>query len=192
MCAGRTTFHPLVERFCEFDADRVKVALTDSRGAIAALKISHDTRSEFERSQLFAFARSGRRLRRRRQSRALHRPVRQSARGKAARLIAVHAEDDGPPGLCAGRSARSSIFTVIFDPGAVKSQQLEAECHRNIEVIWLLRTLKPDFKTIADFRSENRAAFKAVLPQFALVVQRPQAFRARVAGRGWHAHQGGQ
>ena len=29
---------------------------------------------------------------------------------------------------------------------------------RNIEVIWLLRTLKPDFKTIADFRSDNRAA----------------------------------
>jgi hypothetical protein len=34
------------------------------------------------------------------------------------------------------------------------SRRLEAECHRNIEVIWLLRTLKPDFKTIADFRSD--------------------------------------
>ena len=41
------------------------------------------------------------------------------------------------------------------------SRRLEAECHRNIEVIWLLRTLKPDFKTIADFRSDNRAAFRA-------------------------------
>jgi transposase len=30
------------------------------------------------------------------------------------------------------------------------SRRLEAETHRNIEVIWLLRHLKPDFKTIAD------------------------------------------
>src|SRR6516165_11264636 len=31
------------------------------------------------------------------------------------------------------------------------SRSLEAECHRNVEVIWLLRKLAPDFKTIADF-----------------------------------------
>jgi hypothetical protein len=48
------------------------------------------------------------------------------------------------------------------------SRRLEAECHRNIEV-WLLRTLKPDFKTVADFRSDNRAAFKAVFRQFTLL-----------------------
>ena len=30
------------------------------------------------------------------------------------------------------------------------SRRLEAETHRNIEVIWLLRRLVPDFKTIAD------------------------------------------
>src|ERR1700742_5405713 len=41
------------------------------------------------------------------------------------------------------------------------SRRLEAETHRNIEVIWLLRHLKPDFKTIADFRADNRAAFKS-------------------------------
>jgi hypothetical protein len=35
------------------------------------------------------------------------------------------------------------------------------ECHRNIEVIWLLRGLRPDFKTIADFR-RNRGAFRSV------------------------------
>ena len=36
------------------------------------------------------------------------------------------------------------------------SRRLEAETHRNIEVIWLLRHLKPDFKTIVDFRRDNR------------------------------------
>ncbi len=31
------------------------------------------------------------------------------------------------------------------------SRRLEAETHRNIEVIWLLRHLKPDFKTAGQF-----------------------------------------
>jgi transposase len=38
------------------------------------------------------------------------------------------------------------------------SRRLEAETHRNTEVIWLLRHLKPDFKTIADFRRDKRRA----------------------------------
>src|SRR5277367_3894820 len=49
------------------------------------------------------------------------------------------------------------------------SRRLEAETHRNIEVIWLLRHLKPDFKTIADFRSDNRNAFRLVFRQFVLL-----------------------
>ena len=49
------------------------------------------------------------------------------------------------------------------------SRRLEAETHRNIEVIWLLRHLKPDFKTIADFRRDNHAAFRAVFRQFVLL-----------------------
>jgi transposase len=49
------------------------------------------------------------------------------------------------------------------------SRRLEAETHRNIEVIWLLRHLKPDFKTIADFRRDNHAAFRAVFREFVLL-----------------------
>ena len=52
------------------------------------------------------------------------------------------------------------------------SRRLETECHRNTGVIWLLRTLKPDFKTIADFRRDNRAAFRAVFRQFVLLCRR--------------------
>ena len=48
------------------------------------------------------------------------------------------------------------------------SRQLEKECHRNLELIWLLRKLAPDFKTIADFRRDHRAGFKAVHRQFHL------------------------
>lgn len=46
------------------------------------------------------------------------------------------------------------------------SRRLEAETHRNIEVIWLLRRLRPDFKTIADFRHDNRNAFRQVFREF--------------------------
>lgn len=46
------------------------------------------------------------------------------------------------------------------------SRRLEAECHRNLELIWLMGELKPDFKTIADFRKDNAGAFKAVARQF--------------------------
>ena len=42
------------------------------------------------------------------------------------------------------------------------SRRLEAETLRNLEVIWLLRGLRPDFKTVADFRKDNRPAFKSV------------------------------
>jgi len=49
------------------------------------------------------------------------------------------------------------------------SRRLEGETHRNIEVIWLLRHLKPDFKTIADFRRDNRIAFRQVFREFVLL-----------------------
>lgn len=56
------------------------------------------------------------------------------------------------------------------------SRRLEAETHRNIEVIWLLRHLKPDFKTIADFRSHNRDAFRPIFRQFVLLCRQLDLF----------------
>jgi transposase len=46
---------------------------------------------------------------------------------------------------------------------------LERECQRNLELMWLMRKLRPDFKTIADFRRDNRKAFQGVFRQFVLV-----------------------
>jgi hypothetical protein len=43
---------------------------------------------------------------------------------------------------------------------------LERECARNLELIWLLGRLKPDFKTIADFRRDNGVAIRKVCRQF--------------------------
>lgn len=56
------------------------------------------------------------------------------------------------------------------------SRQLERECHRNLELIWLLRKQAPDFKTIADFRRDHRASFKAVHRQFHLLCHQLQLF----------------
>jgi transposase len=49
------------------------------------------------------------------------------------------------------------------------SRKLERECQRNVELMWLMRKLRPDFKTVADFRKDNRKAFKGVFRQFVLV-----------------------
>jgi len=42
------------------------------------------------------------------------------------------------------------------------SRDLEKECHRNIEVMWLLRCLSPDHNTISNFRRDNPKAIKKV------------------------------
>jgi len=49
------------------------------------------------------------------------------------------------------------------------SRMLEKETHKNTEVMWLLCMLRPDFKTIADFRKDNTKAIKAVSRKFILL-----------------------
>jgi transposase len=46
------------------------------------------------------------------------------------------------------------------------SRRLEAETKRNLEVIWLMRKLSPDHKTISRFRHDNVAALKNVFRDF--------------------------
>ena len=41
------------------------------------------------------------------------------------------------------------------------SRRLEAECRRNVELMWLLGRLYPDHKSIAEFRRMHRAAITA-------------------------------
>ncbi len=50
--------------------------------------------------------------------------------------------------------------------GIRSSRKLEKECHRNMEVMWLLCRLTPDFKTIADFRKDNIDCMKKVFMAF--------------------------
>ena len=49
------------------------------------------------------------------------------------------------------------------------SRRLMLECGRNIELFYLLRYLRPDFRTIADFRKNNAKAIKQVFKAFVKV-----------------------
>ena len=97
----------------------------------------------------------------------------------AAGFIRVAPKATGRPGYAPGDMLKLYIYGYLNRVRS--SRRLEAECHRNIEVIWLLRSLKPDFKTIADFRSDNRAAFKKVFRDFVILCRRLDLF-GRVAG----------
>ena len=52
------------------------------------------------------------------------------------------------------------------------SRRLEREAQRNLELIWLIRRLAPDFKTIADFRKDNGPPIRNVGREFILLCRR--------------------
>ena len=51
------------------------------------------------------------------------------------------------------------------------SRDLEKECKRNIEVMWLLNNLKPDHNTISNFRRDNPKAIKKVFRETVRIAQ---------------------
>lgn len=52
------------------------------------------------------------------------------------------------------------------------SRGLEAQCKRNLEVMWLVQTLVYDHKTISDFRRDNAAGLKRVCAEFVQLLRR--------------------
>jgi len=60
------------------------------------------------------------------------------------------------------------------------SRQLEKEAGRNLELMWLLKRLTPDFKTIADFRRDNRQAVRQVCRQFTFFCRQLDLFGGEI------------
>ncbi len=56
------------------------------------------------------------------------------------------------------------------------SRRLEREAGRNVELMWLLGRLAPDFKTIADFRKDNAKAIRRVCREFVLLCRKLDLF----------------
>jgi transposase len=56
------------------------------------------------------------------------------------------------------------------------TRRLERETGRNIELMWLLGRLRPDFKTIANFRRNNGKAIRKVCAEFVGICRKLDLF----------------
>lgn len=61
------------------------------------------------------------------------------------------------------------LYAYSYFNGIRSSRKIERECYRNIELMWLIGGLKPDFKTIADFRKDNKHPIKAAFQKFSII-----------------------
>lgn len=111
----------------------------------------------------------------------------------AVRVIDAFVDGLDVKGLGFGRSVPPSTGRPPYDPRDLlklylygylnevrSSRRLERECSRNLELMWLLRRLAPDFKTIADFRRDNGAAIVGACRTFVLFCRDQGLFTARL------------
>jgi len=77
------------------------------------------------------------------------------------------AAETGRPGYDPGDLLRLYLYGYLNRIRS--SRRLEKEAARNLELMWLLGKLRPDFKTIADFRRDHGAAIKQVCREFTLL-----------------------
>lgn len=84
----------------------------------------------------------------------------------------------GRPGYAPGDLLKLYLYGYLNRVRS--SRELERLTHRNLEVIWLLKRLQPDHKTISEFRRVHRPVFKEVLRQFNLMCRELQLFGAEI------------
>lgn len=65
--------------------------------------------------------------------------------------------------------AMLKLLVYGYSYGVRSSRKLERECHNNISFIWLMGDMRPDHKTIAEFRRKNKKALQNVLREVARV-----------------------
>ncbi|MBS3874130.1 MAG: transposase, partial [Dethiobacter sp.] len=74
----------------------------------------------------------------------------------------------GRPSYAANDLLKLYLYGYLHDIRS--SRKLEAELLRNVELIWMLRRLKPDHKTIADFRRKNPKPFQKAFREFVAIL----------------------
>lgn len=97
----------------------------------------------------------------------------------AVRVIDAFVESLDLHALCFERARPAETGRPGYDPGALlrlyiygyvhqlrSSRRLEKACRINLEVIWLLGGLAPDYKTIADFRRDNHIGITGACRSF--------------------------
>jgi transposase len=61
--------------------------------------------------------------------------------------------------------AMMKLLVYGYSYGVKGSRKLERECHHNLSFMWLMGGLKPDHKTIAEYRRRHKKPLKQVLKQ---------------------------
>jgi transposase len=89
-------------------------------------------------------------------------------------FVRATAAATGRPGYNPGDLLRLYLYGYLNRIRS--SRRLEKEAARNLELMWLLGRLRPDFKTIADFRRDNGAAIKQVCREFTLLCKELDLF----------------
>lgn len=80
----------------------------------------------------------------------------------------------GRPGYDPGDLLRLYLYGYLNKIRS--SRRLEREAGRNVELMWLLRRLAPDFKTIADFRRDNLQAIRNACRELTLLCKKLELF----------------
>jgi transposase len=89
-------------------------------------------------------------------------------------FVRATAAETGRPGYDPGDLLRLYLYGYLNRIRS--SRRLEKEAARNLELMWLLGRLRPDFKTIADFRRDNGAAIQRVCREFTLLCKELDLF----------------
>ncbi|MEG1241071.1 MAG: IS1182 family transposase [Oscillospiraceae bacterium] len=67
---------------------------------------------------------------------------------------------------CYPPQALCKLYVYGYENGIRSSRKLEREGRRNVEVMWLLDGLTPDYKTISEFRRENVRPLQKLFREF--------------------------
>ena len=73
-------------------------------------------------------------------------------------------KDTGTPGYDPRDLLKLYIYGYFYQVRS--SRKLARECRCNVEVMWLLCKLTPDFRTISDYRKDNKEAIEKVFKEF--------------------------
>ncbi|MBB3773822.1 transposase [Angulomicrobium tetraedrale] len=79
----------------------------------------------------------------------------------------VQPASTGRPGYAPRTMLKLYVYGYLHQ--LTSSRKLEREAGRNIELMWLTGKLAPDFKTIADFRSDNAGAIQIACQRFVAI-----------------------
>ncbi len=72
------------------------------------------------------------------------------------------------------------LYVYGYINGIRSSRKLMKESHRNIELFYLINKLRPDFRTISDFRKDNKKAIKNVFKSFVKICMKLKLYESKL------------